>query len=541
METQSINKKKSNLIMQGSILAVSALIVRLIGFFYRIPLEGILTDVGNNYYSSAFIIYTFFLMISTYGFPAAISKIIAEKHAEKRYKEAYYIFKASISLALVLGTICALALWFGADYLAILTKSPQSNLAIKATAPALFIFSLLSVYRGYFQGMHTMVPTAISQIFEQIVNAALSLLLAYLLVAKGYPYAAAGSVIGTGAGALIAFIIIIILYSIASKGVLKKRIRKDRKIFIKKNIFAYWGVILKISIPIVIGTAILNLSSVIDMIMIKGGMLAHNFTNLQSDTNFGIYTTKNQLLVNLPVTIAAALSMASIPSISASLINNNMHEVREKIDAAVRTTLIIVIPAAVGEYILAGPIMEMLFKTGDLKFAAYLLKLSAVSIVFFGVYTVCVGILQGLGKLKVQIYISIIAVAIKVGLNYLLMYVFNFNIYGAIIANNIFAFIYAALSIWVIHRFISFKMDFKKSIMVPIVSAIFMGIFSYLTYFGVGLAGGNNTLSTIAAIIIGLLIYTIFMLKLKGLDEGDIMSFPKGAVLLKTFKILRLI
>lgn len=542
LDAQTSRRRKNSLVLQGSILAIAALIVRLIGFFYRIPLVDILLDEGNGYYTSAFIIYTFFLMVSTYGFPAAISKMTSEKFAEKKYREAHSIFRSAFFLAIILGIVFSLVLWFGADTLAIISGgSKNSSLAIQATVPALFFFSILSVYRGYFQGMNTMVPTAVSQIFEQIFNAGFSLLLALLLVKKGLVYGAAGSVLGTGIGALSALLFLMFIYSITNKKIIRRNLKKDKSPYIKKSMFHYWKQIFMVSIPIVIGTAIFNLTSVIDMFMFKRAIIFHGNTVQYAESLFGVYAAKNQLLINLPVTIGAALSVASIPSISASVAQNNIKEVREKIHSAIRATILVVIPAAIGELVMAGPIIHMLFRTGDLALATRLLQIASISIIFFGLSTVSVGLLQGLGKLRMQIWTASIALIVKVILNVFLLYVFNLNIYGAVIANNLFSIVYALLNLYMVHRFVPVRIDFYHTIAKPLISAIFMGITCYILYYLLGILSVNGTLATLIAILISIFVYSIILLKLKGLSEKEIIDFPKGLKILKFLKKLRLI
>ena len=305
--------------------------------------------------------------------------------------------------------------------------------------------------------------------------------------------------------------------------------------------FRYWKQIFMVSIPIVIGTAIFNLTSVIDMFMFKRAIIFHGNTVQYAESLFGVYTTKNQLLINLPVTIAAALSMASIPSISASVIQNNIKEVRDKIESAIRATILVVIPATIGEFVMAGPIIHMLFRKGDLELATNLLQIASISIIFFGLSTVSVGLLQGLGKLRMQIWTASIALVLKVIFNVLLLFVFNMNIYGAVIANNLFSIVYALLNIYMVHRYIPLRMDFHHTIVKPLVSAIFMGITCFLMYYLLGILSVNPILATLIAIIIGIFIYSIFLLKLKGISEKEIIDFPKGVKILKVLKRLRLI
>lgn len=540
----NVTKKRNrtnSLVIQGTILAAGFMIVRLIGFFYRIPLANLLTDEGSGYYNNSFVIYTFFLMVSTYGFPASISKLTAEKYAQKKYKEAQVIFKSALSLALILGLLFSAVLWFGAEEIAILSGTPKSMYAIRALAPALFCFSLLAVFRGYFQGMNTMVPTAISQIIEQIFNAVFSLILAAIMVKKGVEYGASGSTLGTGIGALSALLFLALVYKAASHKLIRKNLSKDYHDYPPKSILSYWKIILWLAFPMILGTAIMNLTSVIDMFMFQRALIFRGASSDEAANMYGFYTMKNQILITLPVAIAAALSTASIPGIAASVVMKETRALQHKINTALRATLITLIPATVGLTVLAYPILTMLFKGDNMDLAARLLQISSVVLVFFGISTVSIGLIQGLGKLRQQVYISIIALVVKVLFNFLFLYVFNLKLYGAIISNNLYAIVSAYLSLRVIRQYVKIKIDLQKTIIIPVISSLFMGITCYLMYQLVGAISGSNILATLLSILISLISFGVIMLKLKGISEEEIVGFPKGHILIKYLRKMGLI
>ena len=207
-------KSGGNFVIQGSILAAAGIVVRLIGLIYRIPLIAIIGDEGNGYYTSAFSIYSILLIVSSYSLPTAVSKLVSARIARGQYCNSRRILKASMIYAAGVGGIAAGALWMGADFFAGAMKMPYSSFALRTLAPTVWVMAFLGVLRGYFQGTGTMVPTAISQILEQIVNAAVSIGAAWILFREGhkadlvfgndslaYSYGAGGGTIGTGAGA----------------------------------------------------------------------------------------------------------------------------------------------------------------------------------------------------------------------------------------------------------------------------------------------------------------------------------------------------
>ena len=232
-------QKAANFVIQGSILALAGILVRIIGMLYRMPLNDIIGKQGNGYYTSAFNVYNILLILSSYSMPVAVSKMISARIARGEYRNCSRILKAALIYATVIGGVAAVVLWFGADLFAELIKTPFSRYALKTLAPTIWIMAYLGVLRGYFQGTGTMVPTAVSQILEQIINAIVSVVAAGILFdvgvsinaaqgARDYSYAlgAAGGTIGTGAGALTALIYFIIL-TLSKGGDMRARARKD--------------------------------------------------------------------------------------------------------------------------------------------------------------------------------------------------------------------------------------------------------------------------------------------------------------------------
>lgn len=533
---QTKKNKRNNVVLQGAILAIAGLVVRLIGLLYRVPLTRLLGDEGMGYYSNSFDIYMFFLMVASYGFPLTVSKLTATQFARKRYKEAHVIFKSALILAVIFAVVFSCILWFGADAFAQLIKSPKSVYAIKALAPALFICIILGVFKGYFQGMNNMMPTAVSQIFEQIFNAAFSLIIALILVKKGFEYGAAGGTLGTGIGALVALIVLIIIYSLARNRLVYKRINNDTSDFEPQFIAYYWKKILRTAIPIIIGSAILTFTFLIDMVMFQRALDFKGFTDVETVTMYGIYSNKFKVLTRLPVTIATSLSVAIIPSITASIARKNDKEVMHKIDLAIRATLLVAFPATVGEFILAKPILSLLFGTDHLSLAAMSLQIGAISIVFYSLSTLTIGILQGLNKLKIQAGICGIALLIKIVLNFILLYVFNFNLYGAVVANTLFGLLLTFMNLRVINKTTNIVVNIKKTIIIPMIASLFMGAVSYLSYFLLIQMSIRSGIATLISIVLSVAFYSIVLLKLKGVTESDILSFPKGETVVRLLK-----
>ena len=209
-----MSSSAKDLAKQGGILVAASFIVRFIGFFYRIPLTNLWGDAGNDMYAMAYQIYNFFYIVSAFGVPTTLSKMLGERIALKEYANARQVFKVALVFVSSVGLVCALILWFGNTYIATkIFNLPQAALAMRAQAPAVLIVSVMSVFRGLFQGMNNMKPTAISQTIEQIVDALVAVTLAFALMEPmGINWAVAGGISGTAAGGLAALGFMVICF-----------------------------------------------------------------------------------------------------------------------------------------------------------------------------------------------------------------------------------------------------------------------------------------------------------------------------------------
>lgn len=535
------NRRGSNLAVQGAILALAGIIVRLIGFAYRIPLRNILGDEAQGCYSKAFVIYSFGLIISSYGLPAAISKIVSARIAVKKYKEAHKVFISALGVALVVGTISASIMYFGATFFEKLVYSANSRYAIRALAPTLLIFSIMAVIRGYFQGMNTMIPTAISQIVEQIFNAIFSILMASLLLSQGYGLAAAGGTMGTGFGAAAGLLTLVAIYMM-SRNMLRKRMRRDQHEDLGITHLSISKLILMTSIPIIIGSATFHITNLLDMIMINDAFRFHGFERAYADKMYGVLTGQYKIIVTLPISIASALAAATIPSITTSKVLKDTQQMIKKINLAIRFTMFVAIPACIGMFVLAKPILSMLFtENPSLDLSTKLLMIGSISVVFFSLSTISIGILQGIDKLKIPVINSVKSLVIKMIFNVILLYVFNTNLYGAVITNIIFALSSAYFNMSSIRKYTHIRFDIKKTYVIPAISALLMGAICHVTYTTIIFLKGGNTLATLFAIAIGAMTYLILLIKLKGVNKTELRAMPKGEKVVAILAKVRLI
>lgn len=536
-----MKKGRSNsLVIQGSILAAASLIVRFIGFFYRVPLVRLLGDEGMGLYSSSFEIYSFLLIISSYAMPSALSKIISKQVTLGKHKEAYQVFKAALMLGLIMGLITSGILFFGAKGIASFVGSPGSVVAIRTLSPAMFIFSIMAVFRGYFQGHNTMIPTAISQIIEQVFNAIFSIGMAYLLLSQGLMYGAAGGTLGTGIGALFGLLFLVFIY-VMSKERFERRREKDTTSNLEMNLFSSWQIIAMTSVPMIIGTTAYNLSNLVDMILFQRGLLYHGYEQELVSSMWGVFSSKYRLILTLPISIASAMATAAIPSITASIALKDPVTVKRKVYMALKTVFTTTIPASFGLLVLAKPILWMLFGSSNLDQAALLLQIGSITVVLFGVSAVCIGILQGLGLIKVPVRHSLVALAIKTLFMVVVLFIFDFGLYGAVAANILFAGLVAFSNYYRVHKEMHLHLNIKSMIGLPALSAGLMALFALAIYQGLFLMSASNGFSLMVTMVLSVGIYGVLLIKVGGITKEELEAFPMGGRLTDLLKKIRLI
>ena len=546
------SKKESNFVVQGSILAIASIVVRIIGIAYRIPMINIIGDEGMGYYGTAFNVYNIALLLSSYSLPLAVSKMVSARLAGKQYRNAVRILRAALCYATLVGGIAAAIIWFGADFFAReIFYMPYATFALRTLAPTVWIMAYLGVFRGYFQGQGTMVPTAFSQVFEQIVNAIVSVAAGSYLFnqalrveilkgesGSGYSNAwgAAGGTIGTGAGAFTALLFMALLLFLYRK-TMKRQVRRDRS-----GKTESYGEITRILfftvVPVVMSSAIYNLNSVLD-----NGILAFNFAKQGLDSEFvsqwGVYTGKYHLLINVPMAVSNALSSSLIPSISRAVAMGDRRLVCSKVEAAIRFSLLIAIPSTVGLTVLAGPVNNLLF-SGDNELAIRMTLYGSIVVVFYSVSTVTNAILQGIDRMRLPIRHAIISLVLHLAALEIMSLGFKMGIFSMVYANILFAVFMCILNHRSICREIRYKQEMRKSILIPMAASAVMGLAAWGTYRLIHLAVRSNAVCTAAAILAAAVVYGIALIRLGALGKEELHQMPGGTRLLTVLQKIHL-
>lgn len=538
------NRKQNNFIIQGSILAIASLLSRIIGLLYRVPMTNIIGNEGMGYYSNAFNIYNLALIVSSYSMPLAVSKLVAAYCVKKEYKNSYRVFKAALIVSGIPSLIVSLVIYFGADFFAgVIFNSPPSAIPLRMVAPNIFLMSIIGTLRGYFQGKNTMMPTSVSQLLEQIVNAFVSVFAAYnFMVANSASlqigaYGAAGGTLGTVVGAISALLFLGFVYY-AYRPIIKKQIRRDTLSPIEDYSSIYKMLLITIA-PVILSQTVYQLSGTIDSALFGNIMHSKGFTLEEYSAMSGIYSQKYNLLINVPVAIASSIAASMVPAIVRARTQGAHREVKKKIHVAIKFNMIIAIPSAVGMTVLAKPILNMLFPTTDeyaAQLAIRLLMIGSIAIVFYALSTISNAVLQGINKMSIPVKHSAISLAIHVVLVAILLKYTNIGVNALVIGNITFPLVVCILNWMSIGKLLRYKQELLQSFLIPTICSFIMGIVAFLAYKGIHFVVHSNAVATILSIGIAAAAYFILLILFKGITQDELYGLPKGYLIIRLAK-----
>lgn len=520
---------------QGSILAATSILVRMIGLIYRIPMANIIGDEGNGIYSAAFEIYNILLIISSYGMPMAVSKMVSAKCANKKYREAYYIFRCSMIFSICTGGIAALFVFFGADWLEKNFFESYQGVAIplRVLAPTIFMVAIMGTLRGLYQGRKTMLPTAVSQVLEQIVNAFVSVSAAYFLMRahsasdKLPAWGAAGGTLGTCLGAATALLVLFFIYMIY-RPVMKKQERRDRA-SVQGSLGQTYKLIFLTVIPIILSQTVYQLSGIIDVSLINAVLRGRGHSREQISTWQGIYSTQYRTLVNVPTAISTAIASSMLPSLVTSFLAGEKDRMQQKVTMAVKFNMIIAFPSAVGMAVLSTPIIRVLFRnSANYQMGSMMMILGSSCIVFYALSTVTSGVLQSIDQMSLPVLHSLISLIIHIGLVWGLMRFTGLGVYALVIGNVTYPLLVCWLNAKSVRKHLGFKQEIVKSFCIPFLSSVVMGIATFLVFSGIHQITKSNLISLIPSIAVAVVLYFVLVLKMKGLSREELYEFPMG-------------
>lgn len=492
--------KKQSLIKGTFILGIAGILAKFLGIFFRWPLQMLIGDEGVGYYQMSFPLYMFFIAVAS-GIPIAISKMVSEYNAIHDEEGVILVLRKAMLLMAILGTgFTALLLIFSKPIIQFLKWGNQSYYSLIAIAFAPVFISIMSVFRGFFQGLQNMNYSAVSQIIEQIGRVIVGVGLAYILLPKGIEYSAGGAALGAAAGGLFGGIYLIIKYLHIRKEFKVKRIRDNTDVL---------GKLLYIAIPVSLGAAVSSIMSLIDSALVPQKLLEAGFTYKQCTIVYGQLTGKASIMINVPLTLSAALCASLVPIIAEAHVLNRKSEVSNKVGLAMKFSMVIALPSCVGLFCLARPILDLIFPGQSAGFD--ILQYSALSIPFIIIAQTSTAILQGAGYYIIPVIILGLGCVVKVFITLLMVPIPSINIYGAVIGSIGGYIVSSSLNMLFLTRKLKVKMKISDIFIKPAFASTLMIIAVVIVYMNVYNYTISSKIACILAIAFGMLIYSILV------------------------------
>lgn len=539
------NTEKKNTFFGGAaILAVSSILVKIIGAIYRIPLGNILPDEVMGDYNSAYGIYNFFLTISTAGLPVALSKTISEANALGRRNQVEKVFRVAFLTFLTLGLVSFFCMTVLAPTMAnVVLRNPKAVYCVLALAPSVLCVCVMSSFRGYFQGQLDMRPTAISQVIEAFFKLVVGLALALILVQQfgQSDFGSVGAIVGVSTGSVVALIYMIVLY-FRRRGSYQRTASGDVADS-SKGIFTS---LMRLAIPITLGSGASSLVTLIDTNLVLG-QLQSVFQSVDGMNTkealdaarglYGIYS-KAQPIYNLPFAMMIPLTACIIPAVSSALTRRDRLGAQRISESALRVGVLLALPMGMGLFALGGPIMSLLYRDINVAVGGPLLSVLGLASIFVSIQLLCNSILQANGMVNLPILAVVIGGIVKIAVNYSLVGNPDIRINGAPVGTLACFAVIVGLEFFIIHRVVPAPPRFFRAIFKPFVASAVMAASAWATHgLLANVLGLGNSLSTIGAIGVGGVIYLVLVLSLRVISKEDLSLMPKGD---KIARILRI-
>ena len=566
------------------ILAVSSIIVKLIGALYKIPLTGLFGGVGRGYFNAAYNLYTPLYAISMAGLPVAVARLVSESVSLNRFGEARQIYKVSAKIFLITGAV-GTALMFLISYPYVRYVASANALpAILAIAPSIFFCCAMSSYRGYYEGLRNMTPTAVSQVIEALGKLVLGIGLSWGVMHVGlaqfeksgtvfgkaaenidvahsfiYPYTAAAAILGVTIGSAAGLVYLMILHRIKGDGITRTDLVNSPSLVSDRDIARR---IITFAIPMVIGSLITNITNLIDTVTIQARledafhagpeiikqMYAYSLGisgALDKDIPTYLYGTYGAALDfrNLIPNITMSLGISALPVLSAAWAIKDRHQIRTNIESVLRVTMLVALPAGFGMAVLAQPILSFLYKSQPdiVPIAAPIMAIYGYATALMAVSTPITSMLQGIGRADIPVKAAVAGAVVKIICNYILVGNPRFNINGAPLGSILCYVVIVAVNLFYLLRVSEVRVNVVSVLLKPLLCAGLCAGAAWGTYhLSATLLGERlphaNLVELGAAVAAAVIVYVVTLLLFKGLSKDDISMLPKGEKIAKTLE-----
>lgn len=557
MEETKIKNKKQSFMAGVMTIMFAQIIIKVLGLIYRLVITNVphFGDEGNGLYGAGFQIYMLLLSMATTGVPGAIAKLVSERIAVGKHKEAHHIFKVAFALFAIIGMIGTSILYLGAEVIASQwIGNPAVEGVLKALAPSIVFVAVSAVIRGYFNGMYNMKATSNSQMLEQLFKSVLTIgfVMGIYCIFSTQPanlaqifnvtednvtetmavVANLASTIATAIG----FVYLYGFYAMRKKEIWKN-IRESKVTYQVESIKKTIKTILALSIPMSLASIVSAINRNVDTLTVINGLtemlasqgtMAYDAIVSEATRLYGILSGKVDMLIGLPLSINIAFATALVPAVSEALAKNDKKTATRRISFSLRTSMLIALPCSIGMCVLAEPILNLLFPNQIAVEAPLLLQISAFTIIFSVLNQTINGALQGLGKIFIPAMSLGIGAITKLILNLILIRIPEIGINGAAIGSVCCHMVATCIGFSVLRKNIKLDTSFTEFILKPVFATIIMAMMAILSGKILGIIINSSRIVTILSIMVAVISYFFALILLKIFKREDYHMLPYG-------------
>lgn len=556
------------------IMTIGMFIVKLAGAAFKIPLSYILGGVGFGYFTTAYNMYSPIHALATAGLPIAISRMVSGYMTQGRYKDVKLMHKISIPLFMATGLFGSLLMIFGSFYYVRLVNAPGSLYSLLALAPTIFFSCLISIYKGYYEGLRNMVPTAVSEIIEAFGKVIFGISLSWLTVFYGMsefqkfgtvfgtayetkeaaklailPWVSAAAVVGITLGSVAGYLYMLIKFKISGDGITPEELKEAPNPYPVKKIMR---MLLSISIPVALGAIIMNVASAIDSTLIQKRLsdimnstpeaLLKVYGSLIPEQNIkagkvhvfllGCFGYMNTVVMVLP-TITQGFAISALPNVTSAWVSGVKEKIKSSIETVLKVTSIVSLPIGIGMSVLSFPIMDLIYNTfgknksaEEVVISSHIMSIYALGIIFVAIGTPICSTLQAVGRADIPLKALAAGVVMKIVLNYILVGIPEINIQGAGIGTLVCYLFVCVVTLFSLKKETKVSFDFIGVFLKPFLCALICGATAWASQ-GLMALVIPYKLATIIAIALAAVAYIFALFLTKTVTSKDLATIPK--------------
>ncbi len=560
-------KNRNQSLAKGTfILTFSIFMVKVLGMMFRVFVTGMIGPVGATCFTVAYEIYNPIFALATAGLPVAVSRLVSKNMAKGRYKDVKEIYRVSVPIFLLTGVMGMVLMIVISFFAPGLMKVPDAKYAIIALSPTVLFACLMSIYRGYHQGLRDVIPTAVSEIIEASCKFIIGFLISFFVIdfakkeflvrgtlfgiecgslqevlKKIIPIASAGAILGVTIGAFLGFVYLYFTHKRLGDGFSKENLLSSpetkSKSIIVKSLF-------RTAIPIGAGSILFNIASFVDVtlilkriqhiMMLDSVTLLSQYKNIIPSSNLdnvhgfllGCFSFTMPLVMMIPA-ITQSLGTVSLPAVTYAFTKNNSEELKKSIESVIRMTLIFTVPAGVFVSILGPDLLKIIYphRPEAVFVASKIIPLLGIATIFQAGSLPVSSMLQAIGRVDLPLKVVSIGLLIKIVVNYIFVGIPKINIAGAGLGTFSGYFFILFVSLCVLMKKTNVKPDFPKTFFLPGVASCIFGVNLFITKL-LFRSIFNNMLTVLFSLIFSLFVYFVLLIRLRIVSFEELERFP---------------